>query len=550
MGKSENVEMTGCEAAGPLRPAVPSFWYYALAVLVILFFVFIRIRMLDMPLERDEGEYAYAGQLILQGIPPYDLAYNMKLPGTYAAYSLILGIFGQTPRAVHIGLLLINTATVILMYFLGARLFGRLAGVISSAVYSLLSAGVLVLGFAGHATHFVVLPAIGGILLLLKGLESERPLPYFWSGLLLGVAFIMKQPGIFFVIFSGLYLLRSEWQRPAERRGKALRCGVFFLGAILPFTLTCLILLRAGVFHKFWFWTFSYAREYATAVGISDGIQLLWYTTARIIGPAVWIWCIAAAGLAALLWNREARTRAVFTSGFLFFSFAAVCPGLYFRSHYFILLLPAISLLAGIAVSTSARGIFDLSRSLRLAAIPVIVFFAAFAAAVFHQRELYFEKDPIAACRSVYGENPFPEAVTIADYIRASTPKSARIAILGSEPEIYFYSGRRSATGYIYMYPLMEGQKFASNMQKEMISEIEAARPEILIYVNVKVSWLKRIESDTTILSWADGYVKSSYEKAGIVDIFRDHTEYRWDDEVKSYQPRSPVNVYVFRRKT
>jgi len=32
---------------------------------------FIRLRLLDLPLERDEGEYAYAGQLILQGTPPY-----------------------------------------------------------------------------------------------------------------------------------------------------------------------------------------------------------------------------------------------------------------------------------------------------------------------------------------------------------------------------------------------------------------------------------------------------------------------------------------------
>ena len=39
------------------------------------------IRLLGIPLERDEGEYAYAGQLILQGIPPrYKLAYNMKFP--------------------------------------------------------------------------------------------------------------------------------------------------------------------------------------------------------------------------------------------------------------------------------------------------------------------------------------------------------------------------------------------------------------------------------------------------------------------------------------
>ena len=57
---------------------------------------FIRVRLLEMPLERDEGEYAYAGQLLLQGIPPYELAYNMKLPGTYFAYAAGMAVFGQT----------------------------------------------------------------------------------------------------------------------------------------------------------------------------------------------------------------------------------------------------------------------------------------------------------------------------------------------------------------------------------------------------------------------------------------------------------------------
>jgi len=41
------------------------------------------------PAERDEGEYAYASQLILQNTPPSKLAYNMKFPGTYAAYTVI-----------------------------------------------------------------------------------------------------------------------------------------------------------------------------------------------------------------------------------------------------------------------------------------------------------------------------------------------------------------------------------------------------------------------------------------------------------------------------
>ena len=70
-------------------------WWVLLAIILLLV-VAIRIRLLNLPLERDEGEYAYAGQLMLQGVPPYQLAYNMKFPGTYAAYALIMSIFGQS----------------------------------------------------------------------------------------------------------------------------------------------------------------------------------------------------------------------------------------------------------------------------------------------------------------------------------------------------------------------------------------------------------------------------------------------------------------------
>src|SRR6185295_17207704 len=81
---------------------------WILLAVVILFIGTIRIRLLDFPLERDEGEYAYAGQLILQGIPPYQQAYNMKLPGTYYAYAAIMAVFGETTRGIHLGLLVVN----------------------------------------------------------------------------------------------------------------------------------------------------------------------------------------------------------------------------------------------------------------------------------------------------------------------------------------------------------------------------------------------------------------------------------------------------------
>src|SRR5205807_319684 len=114
-------------------------WPIVLLSIVILFFSAVRFRLRNMPLERDEGEYAYAGQLILQGVAPYKLVYNMKLPGTYAAYALIMAVFGQSPAGIHLGMILVNAATVILMFLLTKRLFGPLAGVAAASSLALLS---------------------------------------------------------------------------------------------------------------------------------------------------------------------------------------------------------------------------------------------------------------------------------------------------------------------------------------------------------------------------------------------------------------------------
>jgi hypothetical protein len=56
------------------------FGWCVLAAIVFTLVMTIRIRLLGIPLERGKGEYAYAGLLMLQGIPPYKAAYNMKFP--------------------------------------------------------------------------------------------------------------------------------------------------------------------------------------------------------------------------------------------------------------------------------------------------------------------------------------------------------------------------------------------------------------------------------------------------------------------------------------
>ncbi len=147
---------------------LPRFWPWLVVLLLLVFVGFIRVRLLDVPLERDEGEYAYAGQLLLQGIPPYELAYNMKLPGTYFIYALGMALFGQSIAGIHLMLLLANSLTIIFVFLLGRQLFGVAAGLAAGASYGILSASAVVYGTAAHATHFVVLFAVPATLVFVE----------------------------------------------------------------------------------------------------------------------------------------------------------------------------------------------------------------------------------------------------------------------------------------------------------------------------------------------------------------------------------------------
>ncbi len=147
--------------------------------LILIFVVLVRLRLLGFPLERDEGEYAYMGQLILQGIPPYMSAYNMKFPGTYAMYAIIMSVFGQNIQAIHIGLILVNCAAIFLVFLLARRLLGDAGALSATAAYAVLSLSSSILGFAAHATHFVVLPALGGVLALLSAVDKDKKSTFF-----------------------------------------------------------------------------------------------------------------------------------------------------------------------------------------------------------------------------------------------------------------------------------------------------------------------------------------------------------------------------------
>lgn len=165
-------------------------WLLAALLVILAVVTAVRVRLLDFPLERDEGEYAYAGQLLLQGVLPYEQEWpgTQKWPSTHVTYALLMGVFGQTTAGIHTGLILINLATAVLVFLLARRICGGGAGVVAAGTYALLSISPPTMGLAAHATHFVMLPALGGIILLQHLDDRISPTRVFLAGLLLGLA--------------------------------------------------------------------------------------------------------------------------------------------------------------------------------------------------------------------------------------------------------------------------------------------------------------------------------------------------------------------------
>src|SRR5579863_299194 len=535
--KRKHAELPAGGAGTRLRAMYSSFW---ILLSVIVLFAVLRFRLRDAPLERDEGEYAYSGQLMLQGIPPYRVAYNMKLPGTYGAYAVIMAIFGENAAGIHIGLLLANAGTSLLVFALGRKIFGTVAGAFAGATYALLSAEPVMLGLAGHATHFVVCAAVAGIFVLWDALESRRGWLFFASGTLLGLAFLMKQPGIVFALFAIALLAHQWWSRPEARAGSMQRLLLLVSGMAWPFAVTCLILYAAGVFPSFWFWTFTYARAYASRVPFSDGMMILRSTAADIFfqNPAIWLICLG--GVLAMFRSGVRKPDRFFLVTLSLFSFLGVCAGLSFRPHYFLLLLPAAALLAGVCVAAAIERLQNLKLGRAASLVPALVFVLACGFSLMRNQRFLFAADAATFCRRMYPNNPFLQAQAIGEYLRSQTPPDARLAVFGSEPEIYFDAQRKSATGYIYTYSLMEDQPYAVKMQQEMIREVTETRPEYLVCVDNEFSWLWQAgPSRQGFFDWIQSYIISGYERAAEVSIAR-RSDHLLGDSSK---------IYVYRLK-
>lgn len=534
-------------------------WFgWLLLGVVLLLVIGIRLRTLDVPLERDEGEYAYIASLMLRGVPPYAEAYTMKFPGTPAMYVAGFSVFGESTRGVHLTLLVVNATTMLLMYWLARRWHDVTISALAAAFYGLWSLMPGLQGTSAHAEHFAVLFGLAGYALLAQTFERtshariHRWLVVLLSGLLFGTAVLMKQQAAFFVAPALLYLLWTCWRSPHDERRAAqalLGSAVLGVGVVLPFGVLVAILSQLKLFDTFWFWTIAYASTYG--IGDTTHLRGMIQLAFRHVGMAsVLLDVLLITGVTSLVWDADSKRGRVFLCCLCAGGIAAVLPSLRFYDHYFVFLLPAASLFAALGLSAVARllGSAWSPRVPQIGRSTLIVL--VLGAVVWSNRLAWFQTSMVSLSRITYGANPFPEAVEIAKFLKAQAQPGERLLVFGSEPELYFYTGMPAATKYIYTYPLVERQPYAKQMQAEMIEEIERMRPEYCVVLHVNQSWIAAPSASLEIHNWWHRYQREHYEQIGMADILGRHTtNYFFGELWRDKRPQSNVWIGIYRRQ-
>ena len=309
---------------------------------------------------------------------------------------------------------------------------------------------------------------------------------------------------------------------------------------VIPLSIMLLILKSFGVFNKFWFWTIQYAIEYENQISLNDAIPLFKRMFNFVIKDFYLVWIFSGLGLITLFFNPKIKKNQsiLFLLLFTFFSFLAICPGFYFRPHYFVVFLPAVAILFGVFIDY----IINLNFKLKIISLLKYYFFVIpILLGIISQKDYLFKLNTEAILLKTYGYfNPFIQSIKIAEYVKSNSQKNDKIAIIGSEPQIFFYANRHSATGYIFTFSLKENQKHKLKMQKEMASEIELSKPKLIVFFPDSIPYVS---------DWLTPYLhKQQYQVTGIVDIFSGLTIYKWDEEALNYKPRSELYAIIYKK--
>ncbi|MFH1844373.1 MAG: glycosyltransferase family 39 protein [bacterium] len=427
---------------------------------------------------RDSGVFLYIGQSLLRGEVPYRDVWDHKPPLIYLINALGLGLAGGRIWGTWLLELLSLSTAGWLSYRLLRSLQGRVVAALVTLLWMLTLPDLL---DRGNLTEEYSLPLqFGALYLALRhGWRGVTGRWYLGLGILTALAFLLRQNHVatFAAIVLVTSLRGSQWRRPFEL-GSAAAWGL--LGMALVLVPAGFYFLVQDAWGAMWEAAFRFNLSY-TAVDLSRRLQVLGSGIERVSWSfgALLVWLL-------VLVRRLARKPMSTGRRGLFHDLVLIGVPLEMAagsvsgraySHYFILWLPllavAVAELFGFLWQRAgvSRHRSVLARGLMLALVA-----AAGCGLRFQKLDtLYTQmRDP--------GADAAVKAAV--KWITQNTNRDDRILMYGAEARVLALSGRRSATRYVYQYPLVTRHYGSDELAGQFLDDLRRFPPLAIFDTN------------------------------------------------------------------
>lgn len=511
-------------------------WIFSVAA--ILLAAVARIRLLPVPLERDEGAFASIGHAMWNGGQLYTALFDNKPPLLYVIYGSFTRLFGFTATGVHWGLLLFHAGSCFFLYLLVRQFFDKKTALLSVAFFALFALLPNVFGFAAHATQLLLLPALAGLWLL-----SRKPLTLpsvFFAGILLGAAFLIKQQAVGIIAGAAGWFLLDSFLSKNDIPKRVLTNGILLVvGLALPVAITLGWFSFQGRLGDLLRWTVEIPRQLLALGGSNAGVfgeYILPYFHGFEPGLG-----LALLGLALQLNEKESRNRILPFALLFVTTLAATYLGAAFYPHYFVLTLPFLAALC-------ASGVFAVWKQTKIRGMFLAPVFALLTIGypIALQSDYFFRPDFRKIHRAAYGLNPFPEMEAIGKRLSQES-KPGDILVLGSEPELLVAARHIPPTGYPFVLDVrMPGSEV---FQKATSEYLKNKKPKFVVFVPTVSSWFPGYQQSPFVLD-LQRFLQQNYILTGAAQIDKTASKILWDEEARK-PPADPTKIgaLVFRRE-
>jgi len=489
------------------------------------------------PFGRDQGSYAYAGWVLLEGGMPYRDVFVLKPPMTVFVHGLAMGLFGMNTWAIRVLDLGWSALTAFVVAAVSLELWGRRDAALAAGLTWPFLYYQIDYWNTAQTDGWMTLACAAAIWAVLRGgralVESERSAFAWWAlaGALSGVAVLFKYTAGTMAL---PILVAFGFVASVQGRRAWLGLVPVFLGSLVPLASFWLWFVGTGTWDAFLDSQVGLLPFYLGRSAKADARQTLEVLTnlkgfRSDLVPL--FWAGPAALIPALLGMRRSTWPSwlglgVALSWWLAAVTSIVTQGKFFDYHYLPLTAPS-ALLAGLGLAVLLRHPLSWLRRRELQVLALAALAALLIAVTplgDRVRDLARVTAGSQTIEEYIGSRPeyaFPsynvaEIRRVSKLLEDTTAPDQRVFVWGCEPTINVRARRHTVSRFLYNFPLR--MRWGDpGYEDELMAALRADPPEV--FVVASQDRLFRVFGNQKVsaqllgeFGQLDAFVKAEYE--------------------------------------